>query len=710
MRQVIQDLRSGATVLAEVPCPAVKRGHLLIRARASLISPGTERTLVEFGRANWLARARQQPERVRQTLDKVKADGLMTTVDAVRARLAQPLPLGYCSAGVVAEVGDGVEGFAVGERVASNGYHAEIVQIPKTLAARIPRNVSDEAAAFTVAGAVALEGIRLLAPTLGETFAVIGLGLVGQLTIQLLRANGCSVVGVDLDCGRLQLAQRFGAIVCDLSAGHDPVRVVAELSRAAGVDGAIVSAATNSNEPISLAAKMCRKRGRIVLVGDTGLKLHRADFYQKELTFQVSCSYGPGRYDAAYEVGGHDYPIGFVRWTAQRNFESVLSLISEGKLGPLALISHRFPLDRAAEAYELITRGNSSLGVIIQYPGHDDEHTTRRTLTLLSTAPAAAAASLSPPVIGAIGAGNFATSTLLPAFRLSGARLKTIASRGGLDCAHAGRRFGCERATTDLNEVFGDPEICAVVIATRHDTHAALVGNALAAGKHVFVEKPLAITRDELRGLARLMGNDSPRAPLLMVGFNRRFAPHAVRMKSLLEGTAAPRNIVITVNAGAPPAEHWTSDRAVAGGRIIGEVCHFIDLARFLAGSPIVEVSANGVDSVAGESVGVTIRFRGGSLATISYMSNGHRSFPKESVLVFCAGRVLALDNFRRLRGYGWPGFRRLNLWRQDKGHVAEAAAFVAAVERGDRSPIAPEELFEVAEATFSAAEAIRKF
>jgi predicted dehydrogenase/threonine dehydrogenase-like Zn-dependent dehydrogenase len=695
VKQVLQSLKDGKTDVADVPCPVPGAGEVLVRTRRSLISAGTERMLVDFGSAGWIEKARQQPEKVGMVLEKIKADGLLPTIQAVRNKLDQPLAMGYCNVGTVIEVGTGVSGFSPGDRVASNGRHAEVVSVPHNLCARVPGSVSDDAAAFTVMGAIALQGIRLLQPTLGEGVVVTGLGLVGLLAVQLLRAHGCRVLGLDFARDRLELARSFGADVVDLSAGEDPVSAAEGFSRGRGVDAVLLTASTPSSDPVHQAALMCRKRGRIVLVGVTGLELSRADFYEKELTFQVSCSYGPGRYDPAYEQQGHDYPVGYVRWTEQRNFEAVLDMLADKRLDAAPLISHRFPIGRAGEAYALIAGAAPSLGVLLEYPTDAGENALSRTIEI----PAKRQQASQGRAIGFVGAGNYANGTLMPAFRKAGARLKVVASGGGLSGATAARRHGFEVATSDVGAVFSDVEVAAVVIATRNDSHGRYVVQALESGKHVFVEKPLALTKEDVNAVEHAAS--VPGSPILMVGFNRRFAPHVVAIKALIDATAAPKAFVMTVNAGAVSAQHWTRDPESGGGRIVGEACHFIDLLRYLAGSVIVEHQVAGVKTV-DACVTLSFRFADGSTGTVHYLSNGHRSFPKERLEVFCGGRILQLDNFRVLRGFGWPGFRTMRLWRQDKGQRACVDAFLAAIREGKPSPIPLAELIEVAKVTLA--------
>jgi len=688
MKQILQTLRNGSIEIIDVPCPEVLGSQVLVRSRVSLISSGTERMLLEFGKANWIEKARQQPDKVRMVIEKARVDGLGATLQAVQVKLDQYIGPGYCNMGEVVESG---------VRVVSNGPHAEMVSVPKNLCTCIPDGVSDDEAVFTVVGAIALQGIRLAKPTLGETFVVTGLGLIGLIAVQLLRAHGCRVLGVDYDSKKIDLARHFGAEVVDLSCGEDPISAADRISRHRGVDGVIITAATRSSQPVHQAALMCRKRGRIILVGVTGVELSRDDFYKKELTFQVSCSYGPGRYDAAYEEGGQDYPFGYVRWTAQRNFEAVLDMMAEGRLDVARLVTHRFSFERALEAYELIQTDEFHLGVLLEYSREKtDEKLSAHTIRLQPEW----TQTRSKGNIAFIGAGSYASKTLIPAFQKAGAGLQIIASNGGLRAACAGRKAGFSEATSDIDALFEDPRTDTVVIATRHDSHASMVCRALRAGKNVFVEKPLAIRQEEIDEIESLMATMDNR-PLLMVGFNRRFSPHIVRIKELLADMKGPKAFVYTVNAGVVPANHWILDPERGGGRIVGEACHFLDLLRFLAGAPIVDLSRKEIDK---ETVSICVTYTDGSIGSVHYLANGNRSFPKERLEVFCEGRILQLDNFRKLRGFGWPRFQRLNLWRQDKGANACAAAFLKAVREGGPSPISLAELIEVARFTLQAA------
>lgn len=700
MRQLLQNLGSGATTLADVPVPAPQGPHLVVRTRASVISAGTERMLVEFGRANLLEKARSQPEKVRQVLDKMRTEGLMPTLDAVRAKLDAPIPLGYCAAGTVVETGVDPGGFALGERVVTNGPHAEYVRVSHTLAARIPDGVSFEHAAYTPLAAIGLQGIRLAAPTLGETVVVFGLGLIGLLTVQLLRADGCRVIGIDPDPDRLALGESFGAV--PVEAGATAVSHVEALTDGVGADAVLLTLASSSDEPVHEAALMSRKRGRLVLVGVTGLSLSRDDFYEKELSFTVSCSYGPGRYDSRYEEMARDYPLPFVRWTEQRNFQAVLHLMESRRLDPESLTTHRFDFEDAPAAYDLISGDEPSLGVVLTYRADETVPPPSELRTVRLPGPRRTAPGKGG--VGVIGAGNFAIRTLLPALREAGAELRVIASSGGTSGSIAGGQFGFERSTTDVSAVLHDPAVDTVFVLTRHDTHAALAKRALAAGKHVFVEKPLALEEDDLGQIA----DAAQRAGrLVMVGFNRRFAPLAEEVRGHLRSRSGPLSIIATVNAGEIPGDHWTQAREIGGGRIVGEACHWLDLARSLVGAPITQVDAVTATDRRGRPIEdiahITISFDDGSTAVVHYLAHGAKSFPKERIDFFWDGKTVVLDNWRRLERHGVPGPLLPRRYRMDKGHEREIAAWLSAVRKGGPAPIPLDELLEVSRAAILA-------
>lgn len=704
-RVVLQDLSGGETRLVAAPAPAAGRSGVVIATQASLVSAGTERMLVDFGRASLLGKVRSQPERVAQVIDKARTDGIGSTVDAVRSKLAQPIPLGYSSAGVVIEVGRDVRDLAVGDLVAAAGGHAETAAVPVNLTAPVPQGVTPAEAAFATVGSIGLQGIRLAAPTVGERFVVFGLGLIGLLTTQLLQAQGCSVLGIDPNPDRRRRAEGYGAST--VSSTDDVLAAAAQHSGGRGVDGVLICATTTSSEPVHQAAQMSRQRGRIVLVGVAGLELDRADFYEKELTLQVSAAYGPGRYDPSYEAGGADYPFGLVRWTAGRNMAAVLDLVASGRLDVDGLISHRFAFDRAPDAYQTLVSDRDALGIVLEYPEVDPvdaEPMLERRLPLAVGAP-----SRGRGRVGVLGAGNFATRVLLPAIRDAGGTIDTIVTSGGTSAAVAAREFGARQAGSDTAAVFDDDTIDTVVVATRHDSHANYVEHALRCGKHVWVEKPLAIDPAGLEGvratLEDLIASGRP-VPLLGIGFNRRFAPISTKMAEVLAGHRGPKALVLTVNAGSVPAGHWTLDPAVGGGRIVGEACHFIDLARFLVGSPIatVHTTAAGPSGPATDTAVISLGFEDGSVATVNYFANGSPKYPKERVEVFSSGTVLVNDNFRTLRVHGGPRTRTVRLRQQDKGHRAAIAAFLAAVRSGGAAPIPVDEVLEVSEASLVAA------
>jgi len=712
MKQILQDLSTGATTVAEIPYPTCPRRYVNIRARTSLISLGTERMLVGFGKANPLQKARQQPDKVRMVLDKARTDGVGATLDAVKSKLAQPLAMGYCSAGVVIESVDSE--FAIGDRVVSNGPHAEVVCVPRNLVARIPDGVSMEAASFAPVGAIGLQGIRLAAPALGETVVVIGLGLIGLLSVQLLRAQGCHVIGVDFDAAKATLAERYGASAIVLKEGMDPVREVLARAAVDGVDAVLITASTKSSDPVRQAAGMCRKRGRIVLVGVTGLELSRSDFYEKELSFQVSCSYGPGRYDPFYEEQGNDYPVGFVRWTAQRNFDAVLQLMADGRLDVDALISERYDLADAQKAYEEVASSTTALGIIIDYDQEEGEHLRDRQVPV---SPTRTTAALSGKVgVAFVGAGNYASRILIPAFRAAGADLRQIVSQKGVSAAHHGKALGFASASTDIDSVLADDSVDVVVVATRHDTHAEYAARALEAGKQVFVEKPMALTEAELQRVVDSAGKaETLPGNCLMVGFNRRFAPHVMDVKALLAGRAEPKSFIFTMNAGHIPADSWVQSAEKGGGRVIGEACHYIDLMRHLAGCPITSVEArsmgrNDAFEIVEDKCVITLGFEDGSIGTIQYFANGGSRFPKERIEVFANDAVLQIDNFRALRAFGWQGAKGRKLFKQDKGQEACVQHYLDSVAAGKGATIAFDELVEVSRATLEADRLIRSW
>jgi predicted dehydrogenase/threonine dehydrogenase-like Zn-dependent dehydrogenase len=696
MKQIIQSFKTGQTILEEVPAPQAARGAVLIQTTRSLVSLGTERMLVEFGKSNLISKARQQPDKVKQVLDKIKTEGLMPTLEAVFNKLGEPLPLGYCNVGKIIAVGEGVSEFKVGDRVSSNGQHAEFVSIPKNLVAHIPDNVSDEQAAFTVIGSIGLQGIRLLSPTLGETVVVTGLGLIGLLTAQLLVANGCKVIGVDIDESKLALAKQWGIIPFNPRNG-DVVKFVEENTNGVGADGVIITASAKTDEIISQAAKMSRKRGRIVLVGVIGLNLSRAEFYEKELSFQVSCSYGPGRYDENYENRGNDYPLAFVRWTEKRNFEAILQAISSGKLQVDEMITEVIPLDDYLKIYGEI--GSSrSIASILKY--NESEIVPENTIQLKEANYAG-----QKGVIGIIGAGNFTKMTMLPALKGSGANYKYIASKGGVSGTAMAQKHGFSHSTTNVDHVLKDDEVDLVLITTRHNLHAGMTIKCLEANKHVFVEKPLALSTDELKSV---ISAQQKSGKTVMVGFNRRFSPHAEKMKSLLGNSQM--NVIATMNAGNIPANVWVHDMQVGGGRIIGEACHFIDLITYLTGSKVKAVCMNAMGVNPDENTdnaSILLKYENGSTGVINYFSNGSKAYSKERLEVYSQDRTLIMDNFRKTEAFGFKGFSKLKT-KLDKGHKNQFHQLISQTKNGGPALIPFEEIVNTTKASFAAIESLK--
>ena len=694
MKQIIQSFKTGDTILEEVPAPEVQDGQLLIQTTRSLVSLGTERMLVEFGKASLIQKARQQPDKVKMVLDKIKSDGLMPTLETVFNKLEQPLPLGYCNVGKVIAVGKGVTDFKIGDRVASNGSHAEFVSVPQNLCAHIPPNVSDDEATFTVIGAIGLQGIRLLNPTIGETVVVTGLGLIGLLTAKLLLANGCKVIGIDIDDAKLDIAKSLGVYTCN-PIQSDPVKYVQTQTIGIGADGVIITASAKSDEIISQAAKMSRKRGRIILIGVIGLNISRADFYEKELTFQVSCSYGPGRYDDNYEQKGIDYPLPFVRWTEQRNFETILSSISSGKIEVNSLITERVELDNFTNIYNKIG-SSKSIASILQY----DENIDPSTKLKIKSIPY----NQGKGKIAVIGAGNFTKMTMLPLMDCKD--IKYVVSKGGLSAKSLASKHKIPYTSTAYSDILNDQDVDLVLITTRHDLHAEMIIKGLESGKNVFVEKPLAIKQDELSKIIETYQNGSNS---ITVGFNRRFSPHIQKIKTLVP-TSSSKNMIATMNAGFIPDNVWIHDMEVGGGRIIGEACHYMDLLVYLSGSKISSVCMNALGNHPAENTdnaSILVKFENGDNGVINYFSNGSKSYSKERLEIYFDEKTIVMDNFRETQGYGIKNFSSLKT-KQDKGHKNQFEKLVK-LNREGGSPLIPfDEIANVTKASFAALESLK--
>jgi predicted dehydrogenase/threonine dehydrogenase-like Zn-dependent dehydrogenase len=700
MKQIIQDLGSGETILEEVPAPLVKSGQVLIQTTRSLVSLGTERMLVEFGKSNLYQKAKQQPDKVVEVINKIKTDGIMPTINAVFNKLGQPIPLGYCNVGKVIAVGKGVDEFTIGDRVASNGPHAEIVSAPKNLVSKIPDDVTDEEATFTVIGAIGLQGIRLANPTFGETIVVVGLGLIGLITAQLLKANGCNVIGFDFDSNKVSLAKSFGINAVNPSIGVDQVAYVLEATNAIGADAVIITASNKGNEIISQSAKMSRKRGRIILVGVIGLDIARSDFYEKELIFQVSCSYGPGRYDENYEQKGEDYPLPFVRWTEKRNFEAILQAISNKTIQVKPLITEQIELVHYQNIYGNMSSSNSIASILV-YP--DDKNCINRSIEIYPNRH-----TQSKGTIGIIGAGNFTSAMILPCLRKTSAHLKFISSSSGLSSTTLAKKYKISNSTTDNSLILEDNDVDLVMITTRHNSHSKLVVDSLQKGKNVFVEKPLALNHEELDMVIEAYNLS---AKTLTVGFNRRFAPLAVQMKKALGSAETPMNIVATMNAGFIPSKFWVHDMEIGGGRIIGEACHFIDLITYLTGSKVKSVCMNtlGIHSKENtDNASILLKYENGTNAVINYFSNGSKAYSKERVEVYHQDRTLVMDNWRSLKGYGFKNFSSASS-SQDKGHQNQFNLLINAVKNGGNQIIPIDELVNTTKASFAAIESLKK-
>ena len=667
-----------------------------MRTHRTLVSSGTERMLVEFGRANIISKAMQQPERVKQVIDKIKTDGFLPTMESVMRKLDEPLPLGYCNAGEVIDVGEDITGFSIGDRVATNGYHAELVSVSKNLTAIIPGNVSYDEAAFAPVAAIGLQGIRLLEPTFGETFVVIGLGLIGQIAAQLLAANGCRVIGFDLNESRVSLAssQKVFAFAAH---GAEAVKQVMNLTHDTGADGVIITASSSGDEIIAQSARMCRKRGRIVLTGVTGLHLNRRDFYEKEISFRVSSSYGPGRYDDDYEVKGNDYPLPFVRWTAKRNFEAVLGAMSTGTLDVKPLISEVVPVEHYQRVYDnlLSSKGLTSVFAYDITVNHEPVVTI-----------SARQKALTKEVIGISGAGNFTRAKLLPGLKKLNANIKCISSETGLSASLLAKKFGIELATSGFESVLNDEDINSVFVMTPHHLHAEQTIAALKAGKNVFVEKPLAVNSEQLKAIVKAY---TEHEGSVMVGFNRRFSPYSVKAKKLLNGSA-PVQVVATMNAGNIAKDNLLHDLEYGGGRIVGEACHYFDLISFLTGSRIQSVlmAATGTETnLNTDMASVFLKYANGSLGIINYFSNGHSSFPKEKIEVFSSGRTLVIDNFRSMKLYGFKGSGMSG--SQDKGHNEQYKQYLDFLRNGGEPLISFDEIVNTTRASLAALDSLRE-
>ena len=709
MKQILQNNKTGRMTVADVPTPALQRGRVLVRAAASLISAGTERVAVDEGKKSLIEKARERPELVKQVLEHARTEGVIKTFNAVRSKLDSSTALGYSAAGIVLDVGDDVTEFHVGERVACAGAgyasHAEVLSVPKNLCVRLPDAVSFEAGAFGTLGAIALQGVRLAEPTLGESFVVIGLGLLGQVTVQLLKANGCRVFGIDLDKKKIELALELGA---DAAAVNDDnvKRAVSDWSHGRGADAVLITAATSSNQPIELAGEISRLKGRVVAVGMVGMNVPRNLYFKRELSLTVSMSYGPGRYDPEYEERGHDYPFAYVRWTENRNIEAFLDLIAEGRVNVERLITHRFTIEEGERAYQLIAGESQEpyLGVILRY---DTERELERRVEIKRSAKATSEKAVR---VGLIGAGSYAQAVLLPHYKAAGVEFRAVTTASGLTAKDVAEKYGFNYCASTADEILNDDEVNLVIIATPHNLHAELACRALLQGKHVFVEKPVALNDEELERVLETAANSDKQ---LMVGFNRRFSPLARQAKEFFAARHAPLSISYRVNAGRIPKSHWLQDAREGGGRIIGEVCHFVDLMQFLTDASPTRAYAESITSrneetVDEDNVFITLKFSDGSNGSIAYLAEGDKSMPKERVEIFCEGNSFVLDDFRSATAYRNGREETTKLRRQDKGQADETRAVCAVVVKGQAAPIALEDLAATTRATFRIRESLR--
>lgn len=719
MKQLFQYYRNGKLRMADVPAPAVKAGHIVVQNLASLVSVGTEKHMLELAKKNLLGKALARPDLLRQFIAKAQAEGPMEAWRQAMGRLDTPVPLGYSSAGAVVAVGPGVTGFAVGDRAActGSGYagHAEIVSVPTNLAVKIPDGVTCESAAFAALGGVGLQAVRMARASLGETVVVIGLGLLGQISVQLLRAAGCHVIGMDINPEKARLALEHGADSVATTYGQLS-ELTQQQTTGRGADSVIILAATPSGEPLERAAELCRERGRVVAAGLVGLDVPRKPFYDKELELVVSRGWGPGLYDLNYTERGIDYPLAYGRWTAQRNVEEFLSQLARGPLRVDHLITHSFPFERAAEAYALILEEKAPyIGVLLAYPQEDSSHLAEKTISLKAKEGLSPA---SPPSkgainVGVVGAGLFATGTLLPLLkRAPGVRLHTVATTTGLTARHVAEKFGFAVCTTDNSKLLQDPDITTAFILTRHGSHALLATEALTYGKHVFVEKPLALNVSQLSHIVEALKGLN-RQPLLMVGFNRRFSPYTRWLRQRLSSVAGPFAVHCTVNAGRVPQDSWIYDPDEGGGRILGEVCHFVDLTRHLTDSSPVQVFCTSLATKAGhptDNVSLTLKMADGSLGTITYLSNGDKRYPRERIEVFGGGAVGVIENFRAA-SFTCKGKRQSirSRFGVDRGHRSTLETFLASARSGGAAPVAFEDYVSTTAATFAAEESLKR-
>ena len=707
MKQIIQSLSSGNIELIEVPIPQVGKDQILVKTSFSLISSGTERMLINFGKLNLIGKARSNPDKVKDVINKISVDGPLSAIDAVNNKLDQPISLGYCNVGEIVEIGSSISEYKIGDRVVSNGSHSEYVLVSKNLSAKIPEEVQDEDAVFVILASIGLQGIRLAKPSMGETFVVCGLGLIGLLTAQLLKANGCEVIGLDHNQERINIAKKLEINSYNSKNINDCISWCGDITNNKGVDGFLITSATNSNSPIDIASKICRKRGRIILIGTSGISINRNLFYEKELTFQVSCSYGPGRYDPIYEDKGIDYPIQYVRWTEKRNFEAVLQIIKSNKLNLNKLVTHKYEISEAKNAYKLLHEDPSALGIVFSYKTNKKNKENKE--RLINFADNVSSIDNNEKISASvIGAGNYASRVFIPSLSKNKINLKLIVSRNGLDSAILAKKFNFKQSGTNHNDIWNDNETNTVFVLSRHNSHAEYVINALNSGKHVFVEKPLCISEDQLNLIISAYKNSRKSdgsGPLLMVGFNRRFSSFTQKIKRELETINAPKAFTYTCNAGFIDKLNWNNDTEVGGGRLIGEACHFIDLIMYLSGSKIknIDIVKAKDNKISPDTFSIIIKFENGSIGNVNYFANGNKKYPKEKLEIFTSGRIYQINNFINLKTWGAPNLKNIRRISQDKGQKACISEFISAIKNSMKSPIPFEEICDLHKFVFLA-------
>lgn len=696
MKQLFQSLKNGELFLQDLPISEPSKNNVIIKTKISLLSPGTEKMLLDFGKSGLLNKALSQPERVKDVINKMKIEGVYETYQKIFNKLDQPIPLGYCNVGIIQKIGRDVKGLKVGDRVVSNGFHAESVEVPENLCQKIPDKVSDDQAVFTILSSIALHSIRLSEPTLGETFVVMGMGIVGLLCTELLILNGCNVISVDFDKERLEYAKDIGAETIHLSKNMDINDSVLAISSQQNIDGVIVSTSSRSSEPLEVAAKISRKKGRVILVGTADIHFSRQELYEKEISFKVSSSYGPGRYDKDYEQRSIDYPIGYVRWTQNRNFKSILHLIEKGMFNPEKLITNRYDFVDFEKGYESLNR-RESLGIVLQY---DDENTNQEKTLFFKNKINSPTKSIK---IDFIGAGNYATSVLLPKLKKNKINFNLLLSKSGINTPSLLKKYSFNGITTDPDELFKNGNSDVIFVASSHSTHANFLMQAIEVSKNIFLEKPLCINLQELEEIKNKI-NESSELPSIMMGFNRRFSPLVKKIKKVLSDNKDPIAIEYTINAGRIPDDHWIQDRNEGGGRLIGEACHFIDLAAFICDSEIGDYFVNYSDVKNKDTFSISLKFKNGSIATINYFSNGNSKYSKEILKVFFNEKIIVLDNFKQIRSYGIKSLKNVSLFSQQKGQMECVTEFLESIKNGYESPIKLDEILKVSEVSLELA------